>query len=165
VYGAYRTVHSVHPLRSCSSGCVRESLHSLYIVFENSGMERHNNTRRDYVHPRDRTARTEHKTRCPTKQLPRGEIALDNNSAKKAGEGANRGRPGGRQTAPARAARPTILVRQDGSPVRSSRSRPLINSSLSLLSTLWLEIILNASQAKGSSPEVVWKGSSNVLYQ
>jgi hypothetical protein len=100
----------------------------LYIVFENSGAERHNE-KRDYVHPRDRTARTEPKTRCPTRWLPRREIQLDNNSEQKAGEGANRGRMSGREGAPARAARPTILVRQDGSPVRITRSRPLLTAA------------------------------------
>jgi hypothetical protein len=56
--------------------------------------------KRDYVHPRDRTARTEPKTRCPTRQLPRGEITFDNNRALKAGEGANRGRAGGDKRRP-----------------------------------------------------------------
>jgi hypothetical protein len=43
----------------------------LYIIFENLAAERHN-AKRDYVHLHDRTARTEPKTRCPTKQPPRG---------------------------------------------------------------------------------------------
>jgi hypothetical protein len=47
---------------------VRHSIATRTLVFENSGAERHNAKRHHTAHPGDRT------TRCPTKQLLRGEI-------------------------------------------------------------------------------------------
>jgi hypothetical protein len=130
----------------------------LYIIFENSGAERHN-AKRDYVHPRDRTARTEPKTTCPPTRLPRREIPLDNNSEQKSGEGANWGRTSGRERASARAAWPTILVRQDGSPVLTQHPLPiLINWSL----TRDLAVGLQKTQNLCHPPE--FSGWRSALY-
>jgi hypothetical protein len=97
--------------------------------------------RKTWLCPRDRTARTEPKTRCPATRLPRTEMPLDNNSEHKAGGGAHWGGRSRRERAPARAAWSTILVRQNGSPVRSTRSRSLLIAALQF-GLLWTLICL-----------------------